>query len=340
MDAPVPQTPQTPLAPAGIGSASTGAAALRKRGRRWWLTALLSLLFLAASLILAFHAYIAWTLARPRIDPLHSNPQLAIGVPYEDVTFPSRGGDSTLQGWYLPAGSANTVIFSHGYGGNREEYWVPIYSLAKMLHDANYNVLMFDYGYVQGGNRIVTGGIQESRELLGAIDYIKARGAHNLFIWGFSMGAGTALQAALQEPGTTIAAMILDSTFLLNPDTLYYNMRKVVNLPRNPSLPLIRLFFPLLNGIRLREVPYTKVESTAYPMPIFFIHGQQDERAPYETIERLYEKQKDTYGKQLWILPDATHELLYRAAPQQYEQRTLQFLKANTVEWRSFSGPR
>lgn len=340
MDAPVPQAPQTPLSTPGVGSAST-TAALRRRRSRWLLTALMSMLLLGASLILAFHAYIAWTLARPHIDSLRSNPQLAIGVPYESVTFPSRGGGSTLQGWYLPAaGSANTVIFSHGYGGNREEYWVPIYGLAKMLHDSNYNVLMFDYGYVQGGDRIVTGGIEESQELLGAIDYIKGKGAHNLFIWGFSMGAGTALQAALKEHGTTITAMILDSTFLLNPDTLYHNMSKVIQLPRYPSLPLIRLFFPLLNGVRLREVPYTKVESNAYPMPIFFIHGKQDERAPYETVERLYANQKNTYGKQLWELPNATHELLYRAAPKQYEQRTLQFLQANTVEWRSFSGPR
>ncbi|WP_231570978.1 alpha/beta hydrolase [Gordoniibacillus kamchatkensis] len=243
MDAPVPQTPQTPLATAAIGSASTTAGTLRRRRGRWLLTALISLAMLGVSLILAFHAYIAWTLARPHIDPLQSNPQAAIGVPYENVTFPSRGGGSTLQGWYLPAaGSTNTVIFSHGYGGNREEIWVPIYSLAKMLHDAGYNVLMFDYGYVQGGDRIVTGGIRESQELLGAFDYMKDKGAHNLFIWGFSMGAGTALQAALQENGTAISGMILDSTFLLNPDTLYHNMRQVVDLPRYPSLPLIRWF--------------------------------------------------------------------------------------------------
>jgi fermentation-respiration switch protein FrsA (DUF1100 family) len=125
--------------------------------------------------------------------------------------------------------------------------------------------------------------------------------------------------------------MILDSTFLLNPDTLYYNMKKVINLPRTPSLQLIRWFFPLLNGIRLREVPYTKVESNVYPMPIFFIHGKEDERAPYDTVERLYEHQKNSPGKQLWLLPNATHELLYRAKPKQYAQRTLQFLQQYTV---------
>lgn len=329
---------QTPLSPPGVGSASN--ASLRVR-RRWWLTALLSLFFLLSSLFLGFHGYIAWTLARPHIDPLHSNPQLAIGVPYQDVKFPSRGGHSTLEGWYLPAASTNTVIFSHGYGGNREEFWVPIYRLAKMLHNANYNVLMFDYGYVQpGGDRIVTGGIQESQELLGAVDFIKDKGTQNIFIWGFSMGAGTALQAALKESGTTIKAMILDSTFLLNPDTLYYNMKKVVDLPRFPSLPLIRWFFPLLNGVSLKQVPYHKVETNKYNMPIFFIHGKQDERAPYETIEQLYANQEGSPDMQLWLLPNARHELLYRASPEAYEKRTLQFLQEHTVTYRIFSGGR
>ncbi|MFC0215582.1 alpha/beta hydrolase [Paenibacillus chartarius] len=336
--------PQTPLTQPAVGSASNSKAAkasLRHR-RRWWLITLLSFLFLCCSLMLSFHAYIAWSLARPYIYPLQSNPRLAIGLPYDDVVFPSRGGSSKLQGWYVPAAaySTKTVIFSHGYGSNREENWVPIYSLVKLVHNAGYNALMFDYGYVQGNGRVVTGGIEESRELLGAIDYMKSKGAQNLFIWGFSMGAGTALQTALQERGTAITGMILDSTFLLNPDTLYYNMKKEINLPKNPSLPLIRFFFPLLNGVRLREVPYTKVESHTYPMPIFFIHGKEDERAPYETIERLFAKQENSYGKQLWLLPEATHELLHQAEPQQYKSRTLQFLQEHTVEWRSFSGAR
>ncbi len=33
----------------------------------------------------------------------------------------------TMQGWYIPADKDvnKTIIFSHGYGANREETWVP-----------------------------------------------------------------------------------------------------------------------------------------------------------------------------------------------------------------------
>jgi pimeloyl-ACP methyl ester carboxylesterase len=288
--------------------------------------------------MLAFHGYIAWTLARPHIDPLYSNPQAAVGLPYTDVTFPSHNHKSKLQGWYIPADSNNTVIFSHGYGGNREEWWVPIYDLAKRLYQENYNVLMFDYGYVQpGGEHIVTGGIQESQELLGAVDFIKEKGALNVFIWGFSMGAGTALQAALR--GADVSGMILDSTFLLNADTLYHNMKKYVNLPKYPSLPLVRIFFPLLNGVSLQQIPFQNVTSAKYKMPIFFIHGEQDERAPYEMIESLYAQQSNKQSR-LWLLPNATHELLYRADPNAYLERTIGFLKSITIQWKSFGKSR
>ncbi|MDD9271107.1 alpha/beta hydrolase [Paenibacillus sp. GCM10023248] len=295
------------------------------RKRRLILTILISILTLCMSLLLAFHAYIAWTLARPHIDPLHSDPMRAVGLPYSSITFPSLNGTSHLDGWFIPAQSNKTVIFSHGYGGNREELWVPLYNLARELHMQSYNVLMFDYGYVQPGNeRIMTGGIQESQELLGAIQYVKHLSDGPIYIWGFSMGAGTALQAALQQ-GSDISGMILDSTFMLNPDTLYHNMKQVVNVPKFPSLPLVRLFFPLLNGVSLREVPYKKVTSTDYSMPIYFIHGTEDSKAPYEMVEDIFKVQHDAQSK-LWIIPKAQHELLYRAEPKKYVSTTLSFL--------------
>jgi pimeloyl-ACP methyl ester carboxylesterase len=317
-------TPQ-PLNPAPLEQTVVLSRPLIRR-KKLLLTLLLSVLLFCTSLLLAFHAYIAWTLARPIIDPLHSNPMLAVGLPYENITFPSRNQKSSLEGWFIPGNSDKTLIFSHGYGGNREELWVPLYSLAQELHKQNYNVLMFDYGYVHpDSNRIVTGGVQESQELLGAVDYVKHHVNGDIYIWGFSMGAGTSLQAALQG-GDDISGMILDSTFLLNPDTLYHNMKQYVNVPKFISLPLVRLFYPLLNGVSLQEVPYQKVISAKYSMPIFFIHGTQDTKAPYEMTEDIFNNQRSNPQSQLWILPNAQHELLYRAEPQAYITKTMKFL--------------
>ncbi|WP_281890184.1 alpha/beta hydrolase [Paenibacillus sp. YYML68] len=325
----------TPIHTGSIEIASKQTLSLRRR--KGWLIALLSAGLLLLSLALSFHAYVAWTLARPHIDPLQSNPTAAFGAFYEDVTFPSQDGDTALSGWYIPAipaadpssgaiSSRQTVVFSHGYGGNREEIWVPIYDLAQAAHREGYNVLMFDYGYVQPQWN-VTGGVRESQELLGAVQYAKERGAEQVYVWGFSMGAGTALQAALQTED--IDGMILDSTFVLEPDTLYHNMKQAANLPRF-SQPLVHMFFPIVNGVSLNQIPYRKVKSTAYPIPILFIHGKQDARAPYELVEGIFAEQKVTSGSGLWLLEDDGHELIYRAHKRTYLQMTTGFLRTLT----------
>lgn len=291
--------------------------------RRWLAITSVSALLLLTSLVLAFHAYIAWTLANPHIDALKSNPLKAFGAAYEDIHFPSHNGKTELSGWYIPGTGSKSVVFSHGYGGNREEIWVPIYSLAGELHKRGYNVLMFDYGYVNP-NQMVTGGVQESQELLGAIDYVRSRNARQVYVWGFSMGAGTALQAALQTK--SIDGMILDSTFLLDPETLYHNMKQYVNLPKYPSLPLVKLFFPLVNGVNLQQIPSETVKETKYPIPIFFIHGKEDTKAPYEIVESIFANQKRNLLTRLWLLPTGEHEWIYQANKKSYMTRTMNFL--------------
>lgn len=287
--------------------------------------ALLTVVFLLLALIMALHAYIAWVLARPPILPLTSNPRLAFGADYQNVQFASANGKTELEGWYIPSErpSETTVVFSHGYGGNREEIWVPLLELAQAAYLQHYNVLMFDYGFVKP-ERVVTGGVQETQELLGAIRYAKNQGAREVIVWGFSMGAGTALQAALRTGDIT--AMILDSTFLLNPDTLYHNIRQHIDLPKNPSVPLIRLFFPLLNGVSLKQIPYRTVEEADFQIPIFFIHGKNDSKAPYDMAQKLAANQKNNKLSSLWLLPRDKHELIYRARKQDYLDRTLSFI--------------
>jgi pimeloyl-ACP methyl ester carboxylesterase len=315
------------LNPTQIENAINQPVLVRKRVKSL-LIALLSVILVFCSLVMAFHAYIAWTLARPHIDPLRSNPALSFGAAYEDIQFPSVNGSSNLSGWYIPAAhnpsNGKTVIFSHGYGGNREEIWVPLYSLAQELYKQNYNVLMFDYGYVQPKESL-TGGIRESQELLGAVKYAKDKGAESVFIWGFSMGAGTALQAALQTKD--IDGMILDSTFILEPDTLYHNMKQVANLPKFPSQSLVHLFFPLINGVSFNQIPYDKVKKAQYTMPILFIHGKQDMKAPYEMVQEIFRNQNDASSAQLWLLPNDGHELIFKAQKKTYLSLTMGFLK-------------
>jgi pimeloyl-ACP methyl ester carboxylesterase len=281
--------------------------------------------FIAA--VIGFYGYVAWILGHPIHDKLQSNPQLSVGLPYEDVSFPSLTGKSTINGWFIPseAASNKTIIFSHSYGGNREEPWMPIYKIAAALHNKHFNVLMFDYAYANKANQVAfTGGLKESKDLLGAVHYVKQRGAKDVVVWGFSMGAGTTLQAGLQTKD--INAMILDSTFIATPDTMFMNLKRKLDLPEYPSKWLIHYMFPLINGSGFNQIPYQSVLNTAYSIPIFFIHGKEDERSPYSIIEHLADKQTGNALSSIWLKPKAKHELIYDTDPKGYFKKTMDFV--------------
>lgn len=285
----------------------------------------LSLVFVLAFVFLALHGYIAWVLTNPKVAAITSNPYEAKNLPYENITFPALDHSTELEGWFIPAtGSKKTIVFSHGYGANREELWVPMYDLAQFAHRMNFNVILFDYGFASATNKIAaTGGKTESQQLLGAIEYAKERGAQEIVVWGFSMGAGTALQAALQTGD--IDAMILDSTFLLEPDTLYHNIKQHLNLPKNPSLAILRMLFPVINGTSLQQIPYEQVKNQDYQMPIFFIHGTADEKAPYKIAEKIAAHQTNP-NSQVWIADGGNHELIYRQHEKLYLKKVAAFL--------------
>src|SRR5688572_3072899 len=120
-----------------------------------------------------------------------SNPRKETGLDYEDVAFAARDG-VRLKGWMIPAADARgdpraSIILVHGWlwnrlgnqqsnpindfpGGKR----VMLMPLAAELARAGYNVLMFDLRNFGESERrgVYTGGWLESRDLLGALDYL------------------------------------------------------------------------------------------------------------------------------------------------------------------------
>jgi pimeloyl-ACP methyl ester carboxylesterase len=139
------------------------------------------------------------------------------------------------------------------------------------------------------------------------------------------MGAGIALQAALHS-NASMKGLILDSTFLLEPDTLYYNLRQHLPLTRFPSVLLMKLLFPLLNGVHMGQIPYSEIRTKQYDVPILMIHGKQDDKAPYEIALSISENQISNKNSALWLLPNGKHELIFRVWPEEYLDRSFSFM--------------
>lgn len=159
----------------------------------------------------------------PRSPVLHSPAEH--GLAFEDVTFPARDG-VPLEGWYIPAtGSTRLVIANHPMGFSRSglpahrQPWQADWALSgngfevdlvpdyKILHDAGYHVLAYDLrnhglsGAANGG--VTTGGITESRDIVGSLDYVRRRpDTRDMAIGLFSrcMGGSSTFFAMTRQP--------------------------------------------------------------------------------------------------------------------------------------------
>ena len=172
------------------------------------------MLGLAAGFLIALIAFFSRQLISPPRQRLWAIPSDA-GLDYQEVEFPARDG-LRLSGWFVPCNggeptSKATIILVHGWTWNRlgdsgetllsnisGGLEVDLLRLAHALHEATYHILMFDlrnHGQSASGGP-VTFGLQESNDLLGALDYLETRqdvDQKRIGVVGFSLGANTLL---------------------------------------------------------------------------------------------------------------------------------------------------
>ena len=132
------------------------------------------------------------------------------GLAFEDVAFTATD-DVDLKGWFIPAGRRSrgpTVLFVHGWLWNRmgnvagrvpfTDRDVDFLPPTKALHDAGFNVLLFDLSnHGESGRRLpLTFGPWEARDFVGAVRYLRTRpdvDGERIGVVGTSMGGNIAL---------------------------------------------------------------------------------------------------------------------------------------------------
>lgn len=249
------------------------------------------------------------------------------GLVFEEVEFPSRKGDVTLSGWYLPGNTTtSTIIFVHGIGSMRSGDGAM--DLASRLVERGFNILMFDLrGHGSSGGDQVSGGYFEQWDVLGAFDFLAGKGVppRRIGLVGFSMGASTAVLAAAQEPA--IGALVADSPYAKASDLIAHEAARKTALPRwitpifVPTAVLIANWF---YGIDLGSlVPEAAVVDLAYP--ILVIHGTGDRRIPFQQGQRVH--QGAPAGSSIWLVPDVDHVDAFATYPEEYVERVAVYLE-------------
>jgi len=253
----------------------------------------------------------------------------AYALQFEEVEFVSRTGDVTLSGWYIPGDSQGpTLIFVHGIGSVRSGN--NAVDLASRVVAQGFSVLMFDLrGHGSSGGEAISAGYFERQDVLGAFDFMVEQGipSEHIGILGFSMGASTAVLAAVEEPA--ICALVVDSPYARASDLVAQETARKTVFPESTTpifLPGVTLMTRIFYGFDIGALaPEEAVK--LLPYPIMVIHGMADSRIPVDHGVRVHKAAHSESS--IWLVPEVGHVDAFLTYPEEYVERLVDYFQAH-----------
>lgn len=222
-----------------------------------------------------------------------------LGIKYEAVSFTTKD-NLILQGWFIPSSKkhAKTIILLHGYPADKGN----ILSSRLFLHP-EFNLLFFDFRFFgKSEGQYTSFGANEVLDLEAAVNFLKQKNINEVGVWGFSMGASTALLAAKKIP--EIKAIVAESGFARLDKMLYVYYRTAIL--KYPLALLTEVWSKILLGIDVDEVsPMNAIKNV--PIPILIIHSRADSQIPFEHAEWMKNALKDNPHAQFLFINDLGH---------------------------------
>lgn len=224
-----------------------------------------------------------------------------LGLPYEDVAFPTSEG-LTLRGWFIKADKSDAPAVVYAPATARDQR--SGLSLVPAFHSAGYHVLLFSYrGHAlsDGKKGHFTYGDAESRDVDAAVRFLsESRGIQRIAIVGHSAGATSAILSAARNP--RIGAVVAVAPFNC--------VAEVWRTSRPAFVPHFVLDWTLWviglqRGFHHDEVCPLDVVDLIAPRPLLVIHGTGDRRITEKQVRRLFEAAKGP--KSLWMVDGASH---------------------------------
>lgn len=289
---------------------------------------MIGLLALAVLLYFGIAAAAAVQLSAPKrnFDPANNPGQYTLK--FEEVTYPSRGDQTKIAAWFIPATDASkAIILVHGRDDSRTKAFKGKFpGFAASLVKAGYSVLMIDLrGHGQSGDGRFTFGIKERWDVQGGMDWLVSQGLApgSIAVFGYSLGAGSVLGAAADEPG--IGAVVTEAAFADIKPVIQQNWAKESGLPNlllSPSLSMIKLLY----GYDVAASRPLDEVSRISPRPVLLIHCTTDEMIAYANMQKLAVKMPQA---KTWTIEGCPHGFAYNFDPAAYTQHVVQFLDAN-----------
>lgn len=235
---------------------------------------------------------VAWRLSRPKKSKLTKETPHDFGMVFESITFKSNRDQTSLRGWWIPTQSETkntTVIFAHGYRGNRTKKPFHILKLAKRLSDEGHDLILFDFrNSGESDGRMSTVGYLETEDFIGAVDFAKKeKGANRFVFMGWSMGAVVTLMAGAKVK-EEVTAIIADSSFADMETYLQENLPIWTKLPTFITPFVIGILPWITRGLHPRLLKPLEALNHIQ-CPILFLHSKEDKAIPFQETTKLYQ---------------------------------------------------
>lgn len=243
---------------------------------------------------------------------------------FDEVSITSEDG-LRLVGHLLESnpGSANWLIYAHGFGGS----WKNGLGIARHFAERGYNLLFIDMR-AQGdsGGTVIGGGHLERRDLVQWCRWLAERSGEgsSIVLMGSSLGGAAVLEAAGEKDlPQQVKAVVSDSAFadfwneaIHVMGTLGANGKA---LPAHPLLDVVRLIFRSRKGGYDIAEP-SAVDAVAHAQaPLLFIHGADDQLvAPYNAVRLDEAATAAGIDHELLQVPSAGHCCAAMADPELY----------------------
>lgn len=168
---------------------------------------------------------------------------------------------------------------------------------------------------------IISFGLAERRDILGAVDWLMAQGFHagSIGVLGVSMGAASAIGAAAEDPA--IGALVADCSYAEIEPPMQRHWSAASGLP-DIFLPSTLFMGQFVLGMDLTTArPVAEIDDIA-PRPVLIIHGNADAFTPVEHGRALAAAAPEA---EYWEVSGAGHARSYEVNPQQYVDRVAAF---------------
>lgn len=292
----------------------------RRQRARWLLGSVVTLLCTA---YIAVAALAATVLSTPRRVAATGTPA-EFSLPFADASFPARGGDVQLRGWFIPQeGAKRAIVIVHGKDnsglGLLRDGFAP---LVRDMHERGFAVLLLDLrGHGRSGDGRFSFGLNERRDVAGAVDWLKTQGfaPGRIGVYAQSLGSASSILATADD--ADIGALVSDCSYAAILPIIEREWTQTSRLPQF-VLPGTLLFVRLFYGYDLAAARPIDVVGSIAPRPLLIIHGQADMLIPVAEAEALHAAAP---GSELWTVADAGHGSSYLVQGQAYIERVIQF---------------